>query len=420
MQTTLTVGGAVRARDAVARALYAHLFEHLVELVNGSLATADGPAAGRDGSASSATKGAVAGSLGLLDIFGFERLETNSLEQLLINYANERLHAYFLSSVFDSEVRAYAAEGVPWPDVAVPEHGEIVSLLETAPLGLLPLLDDQCALPSPSDDAFSNAAVQAHTRSAVFARPKQHRRRRRGGSADSAAEAATPSCDFVLHHFAGTIKYSCQGFVERNADRLPSDALAALSRSTDPLISSLFAHRGGGLQQQRARRAATTVSAAFSQSLRELIDALQATRPYFVRCVRPRGGVHSSVPSAPSGGGGAVVGGSAAGSSSGMDGPVVLGQLHALGVLEAVALMTLGFPTRIPYKAVHARYGSALPAWAAGLPPRELTRTRTQTQTQTRTQSQTQTLTPTKTAGLPPLVCSSRSWRVTPPTLLTH
>jgi myosin heavy subunit len=55
-----------------------------------------------------------------------------------------------------------------------------------------------------------------------------------------------------------------------------------------------------------------------------------------------------------------------------MHGGVVLAQLEALGVLEAVSLMTLGFPTRIPYAAVHEQYASKLPAWAASLPTREL------------------------------------------------
>ena len=49
--------------------------------------------------------------IGLLDIFGFEAFGTNSLEQLLINYANERLQQQFNFFVFKLEEQEFQAEG---------------------------------------------------------------------------------------------------------------------------------------------------------------------------------------------------------------------------------------------------------------------------------------------------------------------
>ena len=354
----LDAAAAVRARDAVARALYSRLFAHLVERVNAVLSTAASGVAGSTGSARPA--------IGLLDIFGFECFETNSLEQLLINFANEKLHAHFLTCLFDTERSAYAAEGVPWPEVSIPTNADLLRLLEEPPLGLLPLLDDQCTLPTPMDTAFRTASIEAHARSALLTKPK-HRRRRGGKRVDDPER--DKGAEFILRHFAGAIRYSANGFVEKNTDRVPSDALTALQASHEPLIKELFSGAdadGPAPGGRRGKKGPATVASAFTSSLRDLLRELGATKSYFVRCVRPTGGVHAANVTPPSSG--AADGGA----KLPMHGGVVLAQLEALGVLEAVELMTRGYPTRIPYASIHETYANALPPWAAKLPPKEL------------------------------------------------
>ena len=70
----LSADAAAQARDATAKALYARVFEVLVMELNAGLAAGSGRT--------------DATSVSVLDIFGFENFASNSLEQLLINYAN--------------------------------------------------------------------------------------------------------------------------------------------------------------------------------------------------------------------------------------------------------------------------------------------------------------------------------------------
>lgn len=70
----LNVTQAIDSRDALAKALYSHLFDWLIQKINSSIQGTSDPFQQR--------------FIGILDIFGFEVFQTNSFEQLCINYAN--------------------------------------------------------------------------------------------------------------------------------------------------------------------------------------------------------------------------------------------------------------------------------------------------------------------------------------------
>ena len=91
------------ARDALTKFIYAKLFDNLIVRINDALAK---------GLASGETAGQT---INVLDIFGFESFETNSFEQLCINYCNEKLQFHFNEHIFKLEQQEYAARVLMYP-----------------------------------------------------------------------------------------------------------------------------------------------------------------------------------------------------------------------------------------------------------------------------------------------------------------
>ena len=72
---------AMSSRDAFCKATFQAVFADIVNRCNASVG---------------GQKEEAKGKLGVLDIFGFERMQFNSLEQICINYTNEKLHQVLL------------------------------------------------------------------------------------------------------------------------------------------------------------------------------------------------------------------------------------------------------------------------------------------------------------------------------------
>jgi myosin heavy subunit len=101
----LRVQAPLQLRYAVARQnllvfvkfLYDRLFLHIIRAINQSMLLT--------------SQGRISSYyIGILDIFGFEKLERNILDQLCINYTNERLQYQFNWHVFKQEKLMYQTE----------------------------------------------------------------------------------------------------------------------------------------------------------------------------------------------------------------------------------------------------------------------------------------------------------------------
>ena len=86
----------------------------------------------------------------MLDIFGFESFETNSFEQLCINYTNEKLQQVFVKHTFSAVQEEYSDEGIVWSHIDFKDNAACVDLLEGR-VGVVTILDEECLVPQGSD-----------------------------------------------------------------------------------------------------------------------------------------------------------------------------------------------------------------------------------------------------------------------------
>ncbi|TYG85599.1 hypothetical protein ES288_A13G068200v1 [Gossypium darwinii] len=317
----LTLSQAIETRDALAKSIYAGLFEWLVEQINKSLAVG---------------KRLTGRSISILDIYGFESFDRNSFEQFCINYANERLQQHFNRHLFKLEQEEYIQDGIDWAKVDFDDNQDCLHLFEKKPLGLLSLLNEESTFPNGTDYTFANKLKQHLNSNHCFK-----------GEREKA---------FTVSHFAGEVTYDTTGFLEKNRDLLHLDSIQLLSscschlpkafasnmlnQSEKPVVGPL--HKAGGADSQKL-----SVVTKFKGQLFQLMQRLESTTPHFIRCIKPNNFQ----------------------SPGSYEQGLVLQQLRCCGVLEVVRISRSGYPTRMPHQKFAKRYGFLLLENAASQDP---------------------------------------------------
>ncbi|CAL1141802.1 unnamed protein product [Cladocopium goreaui] len=122
-----TLAQARQTLQCIIKILYKRLFDKIVSSINE--VSNSGAARQSEGNYH---------NIGTLDIYGFERLESNSFEQLCINLANERLQQFFVEEVLEAEQRMYRDERLNVHSMELPDSAPVVSGIQS----VLRLLDE--------------------------------------------------------------------------------------------------------------------------------------------------------------------------------------------------------------------------------------------------------------------------------------
>ncbi|NWS90558.1 MYO19 protein, partial [Toxostoma redivivum] len=301
-------------RDCLAKVIYARLFEWLVLVINENIYT---------------DPSVWTSFIGLLDVYGFEAFPENNLEQLCINYANEKLQQHFVAHYLKAQQEEYAAEGLQWSFINYQDNQNCLDLIEGNPLSIFSLLNEECRLNRPSNtDLLQTRIEKALSSNQCLSRDKFSKKP-----------------NFIISHYAGKVCYQLAAMVEKNKDAVPPELLHVLQNSKDPLLQKLFpvTEKNQNNTKTQNRAAVVTVVSKFKSSLEHLMEILSRTTPHYIRCIKPNADCVAMT----------------------FRREEVLSQLQACGIVEAITISAAGFPVRIPFQSFTERYELLRKSWGS-------------------------------------------------------
>jgi len=295
--------------SATSKSLFARMFDWIVNLVNDSL---DTPNPRKN-------------YIGVLDIAGFEIFELNVLEQLLINYTNERLQQFFNHHMFVAEQEEYKAEGIQWAFVDFGMDLVVTIELIEKKMGILSMLEEECIVPKATDKTYLEKLIGKHLgKHKSFGKPKPPKK-------------GMPEAHFEVHHYAGTVGYNVTGWLYKNKDPVNEAIIGMMAGAGNAICSLVFTEKDDGTKKKGSSM--MTISAAHKESLHKLMTNLHSTHPHFVRCIIPN----------------------EIKKSGHIDAPLVMHQLNCNGVLEGIRICMLGLPNKVPHIDFMTRYSIIAP-----------------------------------------------------------
>merc|ERR1719277_1347428 len=131
---------------------------------------------------------------------------------------------------------------------------------------------------------------------------------------------------FLIHHFCDDVIYTANLFLDKNMDAIHPDTAKMFAASKAPMVQMIGA--GTHHKKKKKKKKAKSVCGFFSGQLINLMTTLNVTEPYFCRAMKPNWNK----------------------SKSEWADDLVEDQLRSGGLIEALRVLKLGYPTRVPYQ----------------------------------------------------------------------
>ncbi|EPB80273.1 myosin head [Ancylostoma ceylanicum] len=186
---------------------------------------------------------------------GQNKQQSNSFEQLWINFVNEKLQQFFNHHMFVLEQEEYEREGIQWEFINFGLDLQACIELIEKPLGIISILDEECIVPKANDTTYVEKLNNQHL--------GKHPNFQKDPLNDSAVAVLKTSDK------AGLIYQIWEDYIT-DVDR---EELSAREKTQD---------------RKKGKSASfLTVSTMYRESLASLMGMLHTTHPHFIRCIIP-------------------------------------------------------------------------------------------------------------------------------------
>ncbi|KAH9517906.1 Unconventional myosin-Va [Dermatophagoides farinae] len=126
----------------------------------------------------------------------FEDLES---DWMTLNESSSILQQQFNCHVFKLEQDEYVREGIDWQFITFTDNQPVIDLIESKPIGILCLLDEECRMPQGNDRTWCSKLYKQITVGDVFKKPKFNFQ-----------------TSFIIEHFADVVTYNVDATIYLN------------------------------------------------------------------------------------------------------------------------------------------------------------------------------------------------------------
>lgn len=150
--------------------------------------------------------------------------------------------------------------------------------------------------------------------------------------------------DFIVVHYAGEVRYTVNGFVEKNVETLSNELKDLGSTSSKDFILGVFTTNNAPFcaeapatatpGRSRSTIRGVSVASQFRTSLQMLVMDLECTQPHYVRCIKPNTSKAANV----------------------FDCGEVLRQLRYAGMMETIRIRREGYALREEHEEFYRRF----------------------------------------------------------------